>query len=373
MFLSLDYQDSGVISPLSIGVAFGMADVGAGEMSGGDLARLFGFGPDASGGLTDDAQLSAFNTLLQDITADGEGILNGPSEGPPPDPVVVIANRQFPDESFDPIPTFSDAIATWFGALAQPLPLQADPDGSRQVINRYVGERTRDVIPELLPRGAITRQSILVLVNALYLEAAWERPFGGKYATTAQPFTDLAGTESPVQLMHDAEAFGPAVDGGDYVAAEVPYAGGELSMLLIVPDDGAFGAVRDRLAEGLLEEIDAGGTPRAIDLYLPVFSTTTPVNLATMISEDLGFSNIFSGDYPGIADGIALTGAIHTADIQVDEAGTVAAAATALMFEESGPPEPEITVRADRPFLYAVRHQPSGAILFLGQLTSTTE
>ncbi|CAN5690210.1 serpin family protein [soil metagenome] len=355
MFLAAAENEEGdlLLSPFSIGVAFGMADVGAAGPAADGLAELFGYP------VQDEERWSAFNTLLLDIATDPEATTA---------PIVALANRQFPDLSFTPQPAFAQAIATWFGAAAQPLPLQQDQDGSRQVINDYVAQQTRDRIPELLPQGFITPASVLVLVNALYLEAKWTTPFG-KYPTTDAPFTLRDGTTTTVPLMNNKELFGPAVQGEGYVAAELPYRGDELSMTVIVPDDGAFDDVQQQMTEGLLDQIDTGVTDQAVDLYLPRFTSTTNADLQELIEGGLGINGIFySPHYPGIAEEIALTSAVHAADIEVDEEGTVAAAATALGFEDSGPGPTDLTVRADRPFLYAIRHIPTGAVLFLGRV-----
>lgn len=205
LFLAAAAEADGdvVLSPLSIGVAFGMADVGATGIASDGLAELFDYPVEG------EARWSAFNTLLQQVD-DVDG------------PVLTLANRQFPDEDFTPEPAFDEAIARWFGATTQPLPLQQDPDGSRDVINAYVADRTQDLIPQLLPPGFITPTSVMVLVNALYLQADWQTPFG-KYPTdeTAE-FTRLDGSVVTVALMNDKEVFGPAIAGDGYVAAERP-------------------------------------------------------------------------------------------------------------------------------------------------------
>ncbi len=350
LFLAAAEGEEGdlLLSPLSIGAAFGMADVGARGAASAGLADLFGYP------VTGQDRLSAFNTLLQQVTAqDG--------------PVVALANRQFPDRAFTPDPAFSDAIATWFGAAAQPLPLQADPDGSRDIINGYVAEQTRDLIPELLPPTFLTPDSVLVLVNALYLQADWAMPFG-KYPTQATDFTRLDGTTTTVQLMDDRELSGPALAGDGFVAAAKPYEGGQLDLLVVVPDEGRFEEVQQRLAEGLLDTVAADAAEQSVQLLLPRFGSAAHLDLRPLVEDGLGIDGIFSDDYAGIAEGIELTAAVHGADIRVDEIGTVAAAATALGFEESGAGQPDLVVRADRPFLYAIRHQPTGAVLFLGRV-----
>lgn len=343
-------DEDAVVSPLSIGLAFGMADVGATGDTEAALADFFGL--PASG----EARWEAFNALDLEVTDVGE-------------PVVRLANRQFPDVRFDTAEGYDETLARYFGVAVEPLPLQDEPEASRQQINDFVAERTEDLIPELLPSGFVNPQTVMVLVNALYLEADWARPFG-KYPTEDQPFTRLDGSTVTVPLMHELELRGPAVSTEAYAATELPYEGGELSMLVVVPEQGRFVEVQSRLGDGLVDEIDQAASEGAVELFLPRFESDTNVDLRDLMEGALGVTDVFGvGGFGGIAEGITLERAVHAADIAVDEIGTVAAAATALGFEESGPPEPEVVVRADRPFLYLIRHQPTGAVLFVGRVT----
>lgn len=344
-----DSSDDLVLSPLSIGVAFGMADAGASGATSDALAELFAYPVEG------EARWEAFNTLEQDVTDVGG-------------PIVRLANRQFPDTSFATVEGYDERLATYFGARVEPLRLQADPAGSREHINGWVADRTEDLITDLLPDGFLDSSSVLVLVNALYLEADWATPFG-KYPTEDADFTRLDGSTVTVPLMHELELSGPAVATETYAATEVPYEGGELSMLVIVPEPGHYEDVEARLGDGLVDEIDAAASGQAVELFLPRFDSDSNLGLRDLVERALGGSDIFGVDgYDGIAPGITLESAVHAADIAVDENGTVAAAATALGFEESGPPEPEVTVRADRPFLYLIRHRPTGAVLFVGRV-----
>lgn len=344
-----DSSDDLVLSPLSIGVAFGMADAGASGATADALAELFAYPVEG------EARWEAFNTLEQDVTDVGG-------------PIVRLANRQFPDTSFATAEGYDERLATYFGARVEPLRLQADPAGSREHINGWVADRTEDLITDLLPDGFLDSNSVLVLVNALYLEADWATPFG-KYPTEEADFTRLDGSTVTVPLMHELELSGPAVATETYAATEVPYEGDELSMLVIVPDEGHYEDVEARLGDGLVDEIGATAGGQAVELFLPRFDSDSNLDLRALIEDNLGVANIFGvAGYDGIAPGITLESAVHAADIAVDEQGTVAAAATALGFEESGPPEPEVTVRADRPFLYLIRHRPTGAVLFVGRV-----
>jgi serpin B len=338
-----------VLSPLSIGIAFGMADAGASGATAEALAALFAYPADGA------ERWSAFNTLEQGVTDVGE-------------PIVRLANRMFPDVDFDTAEGYDEALARWFGAGIEPLPLQAEPEPSRERINDWVAEQTEDLIPDLLPEGFLDSESVLVLVNALYLEADWAQPFG-KYPTEDEPFTRLDGSTVTVPLMHEMELSGPAVATDDYAATEIPYEDGALSMLVIVPAEDRYDDVEAALDGDLVDAIDAAAATTAVELFLPRFESDTELDLREAMVEGLGVEDVFDvPGYEGIAPGIVLADAVHAADISVDEQGTVAAAATGLGFAESGPPEPEITVRADRPFLYLIRHVPTGAVLFVGRV-----
>lgn len=342
--------DDVVLSPLSIGLAFGMADVGASGPTAEALAELFAYP------VTGQARWSAFNTLEQAVTDVG-------------DSTVTVANREFPDVSFVPVDGYNQRLERWFGAGIQPLPLRDDSEASRQQINDWVADQTQALIPELLPEGAVNGNSVMFLVNALYQEADWELQFG-KYPTEDATFTLLDGSATTVALMHEMELTGPAVATDTYVATEVPYADGDLSMLVIVPTEGNYEAVQRRLGDELLAEVDATVEPGTVELFLPRFESDSQLDLRVLMEDGLGVDDVFggAGQWDGIAPDIVLDSAVHAADIAVDEYGTVAAAATALGFEESGPPEPDVIVRADRPFLYLIRHQPTGAIMFVGRV-----
>jgi serpin B len=345
--------DDVVLSPLSIGIAFGMADAGASGKTADALADLFAYPVDGQ------ERWSAFNSLEQSVTAAGG-------------PTVRLANRQFPDTGFATAEGYDDVLARWFGAGIEPLPLQEESEASRARINDWVSERTEELISELLPAGFINRQSVMVLVNALYLKADWARPFG-KYPTEDAPFTRLDGSTVTVPLMHELELTGPAVATDEYAATEIPYEGDELSMLVIVPADGRYDEIEARLGGDLIAEIDAAADTAAVELWLPRFDSKATLDLRDAIEGGLGVDDLFGvPGWEGIAPKITLEQAVHAADISTDENGTVAAAATGLGFEESGPPEPEITVRADRPFLYLIRHQPTGAALFVGRVMDPT-
>lgn len=345
-------RDNVVFSPVSIGHALLMARAAADDATGAAIDTAFSL-PE---GL---AAHEAWNTSDQMIAdhADSDEELT-----------VAIADRIWPRLDITPDQEWIDLLASHHGATTEALDFTGDPNGSRDTINSWVSDQTEDLIPELLPEGFIKPgNTLLVLTDAIYFKASWATAFG-KYPNVGDAFTRLDGTTVETEYMRELELDDRRGVGDGYVGAEIPYSGGDFSMLVVVPDEGQFEEVRQRLDQGLLDEIDATFTIGPYELLIPKWETTTQLDLMSWLT-DLGAA---PGVYPAISPGVFLGEAVHGADIAVDEWGTVAAAATALGFEESGAPEPELTVKADRPFLYLIRHRPTGLVLFAGQVTDPT-
>jgi serpin B len=171
--------------------------------------------------------------------------------------------------------------------------------------------------------------------------------------------------------MHNAELQTRYVDAEGYQAVELPYGEGELSMLVVVPDEGGFAEFERGFDVERIAAVDAAMRRGIVDLFLPRWSDTSEIDLAETLRE-LGLELPFDqarADFTGISPRNPFIGAgIHAADIEVDEHGTVAAGATALGFEVSGPPTPDAVIRADRSFLYLIRHVETGAVLFIGRV-----
>lgn len=342
-----------VFSPLSIGHALLMARGAADDNTGAAIDAAFRLpeGMDAH---------DAWNALDAELAAsNGTVIAVDDTESP----IVTVADRLWPSATASPDQGWIDLMATHHGARVETIDV-SDGEGSRQRINSWVSDETNELIPELLPSGFITSDTVLVLTDAVYFKAQWRSIFG-KYGPENGPFTRLDGTSVDTSFLVDLEQPGPRGAGDGFVGAEIPYLGDDYTMLLIVPDEGRFEDIRRRLSVDLLAEIDATFTTGPYELRMPEWETTTAIDLIGWLT-DLG---VAPGAYPGIGRGAFLDGAVHGADIAVDDVGTEAAAATALGFNESGPPEPALVVAADQPFFYLVRHADTGAILFAGQVT----
>lgn len=340
-----------VFSPASIGHALLMARAAADEATGAAIDVALGLP-------VGDAAHQAWNFIDQDIAR---------VTGQVDELTVALADRIWPRLDVQPDQGWVDLLAAEHGVTSQPLDLAGDPEGSRQIINGWVGEQTRGLIPELLPEGFIRGDTVLVLTDALYFAARWEREFG-KYGPVSGTFTRLDGSTVEVEFMQELELGDRRGTGDGFVGAEIPYVGGTFSMLLIVPDEGRFAEVRERLSQDLLAQIDATFTAGPYELLMPGWEDRAQLDLMDWLIE-IGAA---PGRYPGITSEAFLDAAVHAADITVDEWGTVAAAATGFGFAESGPPEPELIVAADQPFLYLIRHRASGLVLFAGQVTDPT-
>ena len=341
--------DNVVFSPASIGHALLMARAAADDATGAAIDQTFALPAGISAH-------EAWNAVDQEIRA-----------GQSDDLKVTIADRIWPAISLEPNQAWIDLLAADHGADVEALDYSGDPDGSRKVINAWVSDQTERLIPELMPAGSIDPNTALVLTDAVYFAAHWQTPFG-KYGTVNRIFTTLDGSEVPVDFMRELELSDRRGVGDGFVGAEIPYVGGDFSMLVIVPDQGRFEEVRGRLDQEMLDEIDSSFSTGPYELLLPKWDDHYQLDLLPWLTT-IGAA---PGSYPKISSDAVLGAALHAADITVDEQGTVAAAATGLAFPASGPPEPELTVAADKPFLYLIRHRSSGLVLFAGQVTNPT-
>ncbi|HEY5922257.1 MAG TPA: serpin family protein [Kofleriaceae bacterium] len=262
---------------------------------------------------------------------------------------------------------FLDTLARNYGAGMRVLDFNADPEGSRETINRWVEEQTNDKIKDLLPMGSITDATRLVLSNAIYFSAAWDEPFKAE-ETADRPFKLADGTNISVSTLHQSHERGYA-EGDGYKVAELPYDGGQLSMVVIVPDDlESFEASLDGARiKAIMDSIQTF----LLDLTLPKFKFDAPLGLKEVLM-NLGMVDAFTdgiADFSGI-DGtrnLVITDVLHKGFVAIDEKGTEAAAATAVIVGDTSAPLPA-TLVVDKPFLFMIRDRPTGAILFVGRV-----
>lgn len=285
---------------------------------------------------------------------------------------LAIANSLWGQRGITWLPEFLDLLAAEYGAGMRLVDYRGSTDASRVAINQWVSSQTKERIPELLAAGTITPDTVLTLVNAIYLKAPWLTPFPPS-ATAQRTFNNADGTTVQVPMMSASESMLHA-QGDGWQSVELPYVGGGLAMTVLVPDAGRLADIEQRLGEGLLDTVVATQGTKSVVLGLPRFEVETQVELAQVMSA-LGMPTAFR---PGVADFSGMTAdaelfiglVVHQANITVDEKGTEAAAATAVTMRETSAPVDIVRLEVDRPFVYAIRDLATGTILFLGRVTT---
>jgi serpin B len=232
-----------------------------------------------------------------------------------------------------------------------------------------VAEQTNQRIKDLLPVGSLNTLTRLVLTNAVYLNAAWKVPFDTN-ATSEATFTLRDGSPIKTKIM-GTHMSAQAVKGTDFSAVALPYDDDRLSMLVLVPDAGTFDAFEASLDVGKLNSIVTSLVDQQVQLRLPRFRSETDQDFVKILGS-LGMKLAFQvgqADFSGM-DGtknLYVSRILHKAFIDVGEKGTQAAAATAVVMGTGSMPT-GLTISVDRPFIYVLRDQPTGAILFMGRV-----
>ncbi len=285
---------------------------------------------------------------------------------------LATANQLWGQRDYPFHDAFLDKLAANYGAGMRLVDYIGATEDARKAINSWVSDQTRERIPELIPEGVLNSDTRLVLTNAIYLNAPWMHRFN-KDATAPGPFTRLDGSTVEAQLMRLSEDLRYA-SGSGYRAVELPYIDGSLSMLVIVPESGEFADFQSTFNADTLATIVSDLKTAQVKLGFPRFEYRTQASLKDALKEmgmpiafDAGFAD-FSAMSPDGKD-LYIQDVIHEAFIAVDEDGTEAAAATAVIVGETSAPVDVVELTVDRPFLYAIRDNDTGAILFLGRLT----
>lgn len=360
LYRRLAAQDGNLFfSPYSISTALAMTYAGAAGSTADQMAGTLHFD------LPADSLHAAFNAYALDLEARAKADVDGtPFE-------LSIANSLWGQQGFAFRPEFLDLLAENYAAGMRLVDFVADPEASRQVINRWVSDETRQKIEDLIPEGAIDDMTRLVLANAIYFKASWLTAFDPD-ATVSQPFHRLSGDSVDVSMMQASESYRYLLGDG-YQAIELPYQSGEMSMVILLPDAGRFEAFEDALGPAVLEQALAEMTYGPVRLGLPRFSYESAFSLREAL-EGLGMTDAFDpdrADFSGM-DGnrdLYIGSVVHKAFVAVDEKGTEAAAATAvIMGITSAPIDEPITITVDRPFIYLIRDGQTGSILFMGRV-----
>jgi len=318
--------------------------------------------------LSQDRLHPAFNALDLELASRGEGAEGQDGEGFR----LNIVNSIWGQTGYSFLPQFLDILAQNYGAGLRLLDFVKAPEESRGLINDWVSDETEGKIEDLLPPNSITPLTRLVLTNAIYFNAAWLHPFEEEL-THDGPFNLLDGGQVTVPMMEQTEFFGYA-QGEGYQAVELPYDGEELSMVILLPEAGRFEEFARALDAQRVASILQDINPEKVHLTMPKFTYESGFRLKETLAA-MGMPAAFTAtaaDFSGMTGTCELFigDVIHKAFVSVDEAGTEAAAATAVVVATSAPPSPVIEVTVDRPFVFTIRDIETNAILFLGHVAN---
>lgn len=351
------------VSPYSVAVALAMTANGARGATLDELRTIYG-----------GAGLDAVNDGLNALTQQVESLAGDveKSDGTRTQLELDAANGLFGQQGTTWQRPFLETLAASYGAGVQAVDWKGDTEGARRAVNRWTAEQTRDKIPEIVGDGAVSADTRLVLVNTLYLKAPWDDPFDVD-DTEDRPFTLLDATEVDVPLMRGLGNGRAFARGDGWTAARLDYAGGEVAMTVVLPDAGRFADVEaDLVARGagaFVEALEEGGT---IDVSLPRWTFRYRASLTDALKA-MGVMTPFDRE---AADFTAMTtdeplhvgDVVHEVYVAVDEEGTEAAAATAVLMEAGSAPAEPLELVADRPFLFVVHDVEHGTPLFLGRV-----
>jgi serpin B len=346
-------------SPYSISLALAMTYAGARGETAEQMADTLKFM------IEQDRLHPAFNWLDAELAKRGEGAEGKDGEGFR----LNIVNAIWGQKDYEFLSDFLDVLAENYGAGLRILDFITETEKSRLIINDWVSDQTEGRIEDLIPQGAIDALTRLVLTNAIYFNAAWEYPFD-EDMTADGSFYLLDGGQVSVPMMQQTESFG-YTDGEGYQAVELQYDGNELSMIIFLPEAGQFEAFEEGLQAQQVSDIISGLQPTLVDLTMPQFEFDSEFSLKDTLAE-MGMPIAFSGeaDFSGMTGNreLSISDVIHKAFVSVDEAGTEAAAATAVIMKLTGVPEPLVEVTIDHPFIFLIRDIETGAILFVGRV-----
>uniref|UniRef100_A0A8C0F595 Serpin B10 n=1 Tax=Bubo bubo TaxID=30461 RepID=A0A8C0F595_BUBBB len=348
-------------SPWSIATALAMVYLGAKGDTATQMAEVR-HGICHGGGDSENIH-SSFKELLSAINKPSSTYL------------LKSANRLYEEKTYPLLPKFLKLITSYYNAKPQAVNFKTAAEQARALINLWVENETERKIQDLLPAGSLNSRTVLVLVNAIYFKGNWEKKFLEKN-TSEMPFRLSKTKTKPVQMMFLRDAFLIFHETtAKFKIIELPYVENELSMFVLLPDDisGNTNGLEQLTYEKLAEWTKSANMMKAeVDLYLPKLKLEENYDLKSTLSS-MGIRNAFDpvqADFTGMSvkKDLYISKVVHKAFVEVNEEGTEAAAATAVLALRSK--APTMTFKADHPFLFFIRHNKSQTILFFGRLCS---
>lgn len=353
-------------SPYSVSIALAMTYAGARGETATEMANALRYELDG-----DDLH-AAFGALEAEFVRrneDGQEV-DDPHGDDVDEPAFQLstANTTWGQEGYPFREAFLDLLDAYYGAGMQLVDFEGDHEAARERINEWVEERTNDRIEELLDETDVSELTRLVLTNAIYFVGMWKYDFPEEN-TGPGTFTSLDGSEHEIRMMQQSIEV-PYVEIDGHQLVELPYENDDTSMVIVLPAAGKFEEFEAEFSVDRLATMLDNTTAPEVDLTVPRFGIESRFSLVETM-QNMGMELPFTGaaDFSGMVEGGGLEVAeiVHQSFVDVDEKGTEAAAATAVVMEESGPPGfAEMTV--DRPFLFYIRDRPTETPLFVGRV-----
>ena len=346
-------------SPFSIAMALAMTWAGARGDTETAMASALHFD------LPQDKLHPAFNWIDLELESRGQGASGSDGQGFR----LNVVNALWGQAGYGFEAPFLDTLALNYGAGMHVVDFQGDPAGSAGIINDWVKTSTEEKIPELVPVEAIQADTVLILTNAIYFNAAWKEPFEVG-STQDGSFEKADGSTITVPMMSGFREtrYG---QGAGFQAVEIPYDGDQLSMLIVLPEAGSLAAFESSFNAAKLDAVLGSMTEHLVDIKMPKFKIEYDLGLKKAL-EAMGMAVAFQSgpaDFTGInaAGRPYIQEVLHKAFVSVNEAGTEAAAATAVIVGDESAPMPA-SITLDRTFLFLIRDNPTGSVLFAGRV-----
>jgi len=357
-----------IFSPWSITVAMGMNRAGASGRTATQIDAAMHVPPTSP-----DLLAAAVNTASQLLDSRNGRVVTELRQG---DIALRSANSTWAVRGVTWKRPFIETLATCYGSGVRLTDFAGDPEGSRRDINAWVADQTEGKIPELVPSGSIDTDTLIALVNAVYFKAPWLEAFERNFNET-KDFTLADGTVKRAEMMRYPLYSGQGRRGDGWRACTNPYLGEKLAFTVVLPDRGREADVQVWLSGVGITALLGGRGEELVDLTIPKFRFRTTVPLKEVLMA-LGIRDAFDpkgADYTGMAVGeqVCISDALHQATIGIDEEGTEATAATAILGGRGAGPIEALKIVLDRPFYVVIHDLETRVPLFVGHVADPTD
>ena len=357
LYRSINAKETGkniFVSPFSVSTALAMTFEGSRNKTRTQMASVLHLD------MSDADRQTGFSALLAETSA-----------GPGKHYKLNVANALWGQMGYNFEAPFLSATSKYYGGALKSVDFAGNTEGARVEINAWVEDHTAKMIRDLIPQGVLDTDTPLVLTNAIYFKGTWASKFTVA-ATKDAPFNVSKIVKVQTPMMHQTGHFRFIKENG-VAAIELPYADDDLSMIAILPD-GDIDKMGESLSLDQIKQLCVDMFSQEVDVILPRFKMEAGYGLGGMLSE-MGMPDAFSeklADFSGMTGrpNLFISKVIHKARIEVNEEGSEAAAATAVVMSEKSMMLEKAVFHADRPFLFMIVHNSTGAILFMGRLSN---